>query len=199
MWRPGGKRPGRGRAAREVGPFPSATTKSLVLGVGRGAPALSPTSRAKTHLPGPSTHLPAVSCISCKHQHVLWGEGLAVLGGGGATPGGQQAQHTMAGPGLRLAPPTARASSVTQKNATLGESWMVRRSPGAGGARQVCRATRGPPAPAPSTLTAACSVLEVKAPGRGTHSESSLPGVSKHLVLHCLPDRQPPPPQFSHL
>lgn len=48
----------------------------------------------------------------------------------------------------------------------------------------------GPPAAAPSTLTAACSVLEVKALGRGTHSEASLPGVSKHLVLRCLPARQ---------
>ena len=36
MWRPGGKRPGRGRAAREVGPFPSATTKSLSLGCREG-------------------------------------------------------------------------------------------------------------------------------------------------------------------
>ena len=83
MWRPGGKRPGRGRAAREVGPFPSATTKSLVLGVRRRAPPSAPPARPRHIFQAPSTHLPALSCISCKHQHFLWGEGLAVLGGGG--------------------------------------------------------------------------------------------------------------------
>lgn len=119
--------------------------KASSLGWGVGPPPSAPPAGPRHIFQAPSTHLPALSCISCKHQHFLWGEGLAVLGGGGATPGGQQAQHTMAGPGLRLAPPTARAFPVTQRNATLGESWTVGHSPGAGGARQVCRATQGPP------------------------------------------------------
>lgn len=122
-WR---KEAGEGQGCPGSGTFPFSNNKKPVLGVQRGAPPSAPPAGPRHIFQAPSTHLPALSCISCKHQHFLWGEGLAVLGGGGATPGGLRDQHTMAGPGLQLAPPTARAFPATQRNATLGENWMVR-------------------------------------------------------------------------
>lgn len=128
-----GRGQGRGRAAWEVGPFPSTTTKSLVLGVARGAPALSPPTSAQTHLLGsqrlaapPPPTSQALSCISCKYRHFLPWEGLAVLG-----------PHPASLPHNAWATPHPRPSLGPREMPPFAKSWPIQCCHDKGGQSQV--------------------------------------------------------------
>ena len=82
-WR---KEAGEGQGCPGSGTFPFSNNKKPVLGVQRGAPPSAPPAGPRHIFQAPSTHLPALSCISCKHQHFLWGRAWRCWGVGGPHP-----------------------------------------------------------------------------------------------------------------